>query len=61
MLRYEGQSYVTRCVKLLSHQEPIEGIRVWILLGYPSNVLQYPGYVRTSIPSNVLGYPSKCW
>ena len=35
------------------HKEPIEGIKVWLLLGYPSNILGYP--------SNILGYPSKYW
>ena len=34
-----GQRYVTHCVKLITHQEPIEGIPVWILLGCPSNIL----------------------
>ena len=24
------------------HKEPIEGIKVWLLLGYPSNILGYP-------------------
>ena len=24
-----------------THQEPIEGLKVWILLGYPSNILGY--------------------
>ena len=24
---------------IITHQEPIEGIKVWILLGYPSNIL----------------------
>ena len=42
MLGNEGQRHVTRCVKLITHQEPIEGIKVWILLGYPSNILGYP-------------------
>ena len=27
---------------IITHQEPIEGIKVWILLGYPSNILGYP-------------------
>ena len=27
---------------IITHQEPIEGIKVWILLGYPCNVLGYP-------------------
>ena len=42
MLGYSGQRYVKCCVKLITHQEPIEGIQVWILLGYPSNILGYP-------------------
>ena len=37
-----GQRYVKRCVNLITYQEPIEGIQVWILLGYPSNILVYP-------------------
>ena len=24
---------------IITHLEPIEGIKVWILLGYPSNIL----------------------
>ena len=27
---------------IITHQEPIEGIKVWILLGYKSNILGYP-------------------
>ena len=27
---------------IITHQEPIEGIKVWILLGYLSNILLYP-------------------
>ena len=27
---------------IITHQEPILGIQVWILLGYPSNILGYP-------------------
>ena len=27
---------------IITHQEPIEDIKVWILLGYPSNILGYP-------------------
>ena len=27
---------------IIKHQEPIEGIQVWILLGYPSKILGYP-------------------
>ena len=26
---------------IITHQEPIEGIKLWILLGYPSNILGY--------------------
>ena len=37
-----GQRYVTRCATLITHQEPMEGIQVCILLGYPSNMLGYP-------------------
>ena len=25
-----------------TRKEPIEGIKVWLLLGYPSNILGYP-------------------
>ena len=25
-----------------THKEPIEGIKVWLLPGYPSNILGYP-------------------
>ena len=33
------------CIKeklIITHQEPIEGIKAWILLGYPSGILGYP-------------------
>ena len=30
VLGNEGQRYVTHCVKLITHQKPIEGIQVWI-------------------------------
>ena len=35
--------YVTSITEklIITHQEPIEGIKVWILLGYPSNILRY--------------------
>ena len=26
---------------IITHQEPIEGIKVWILLGYPCNILGF--------------------
>ena len=29
-------------LKESTHKEPIEGIKVWLLLGYPSNILGYP-------------------
>ena len=31
------------CIKklIITHQEPIKGIKVWILLGYPNNILGY--------------------
>ena len=25
-----------------THKEPTEGIKVWLLLGYPTNILGYP-------------------
>ena len=33
--------YLTCIIKkiIITHQEPIEGIKVWILLGYPRNIL----------------------
>ena len=34
-----------------THKEPIEGLKVWLLLAYPSNILAYP--------SNILAYPIK--
>ena len=44
----ENTSY---SVKLITHQEPIEGMQVWILLGYPSNILGYPTkYLVITIP-----------
>ena len=27
---------------IITHQEPIEGIKVWILHGYPCNILGFP-------------------
>ena len=53
-----GQRYVNRCVKLITHQEPIEGIQVWIFLGYPSNILGYTSNIL-GYASNILGYTSK--
>ena len=51
VLGKEGKRYVKRCVKLITHQEPIEGIQVWILPGYPSNILGYEGeYLVITIP-----------
>ena len=42
--------YITCIIEklIITRQKPIEGIKVWILLGYPSNILG----------SNILGYPS---
>ena len=36
---------------IITHQEPIKGIKVSILHGYPISILGYP--------SNILGYQSK--
>ena len=36
--------YITCIIEklIIPHQEPIEGIKVWILSEYPSNILGYP-------------------
>ena len=43
---------------IITHQEPIEDIKVWILLGYTSNILGYTSNIL-GYTSNILGYPSK--
>ena len=40
---------------IITQQEPIEGIKVWILLGYPSNILGYPGKYCNYISNKKLG------
>ena len=42
---------------IITYQEPIEGIKLGILLGYPSNILGYRSNIL-GYPSNILGYPS---
>ena len=36
--------YITSIIEklIITHKEPIEGIKAWILLGYPSNIFGYP-------------------
>ena len=36
--------YITSIIEklIITHQEPIEGIKVWILLGYPCDIVGYP-------------------
>ena len=34
---------------IIIHEEPIQGIKVWILLVYPSNILGYPSKYCTVI------------
>ena len=56
---------------MITHEESIEFIKVWILLGYviyldihviyfeyPCNILGYPSNIL-GYPCNILGYPSK--
>ena len=51
VLGKEAQRYVMRCVKLITHQEPTEGIQVWVYLGYERNILGYPSkYLVITIP-----------
>ena len=51
--------FITCIIKIIiiSHKEPIEGIKVWILLRYISNILRYPSNILR-YPSNILRYPS---
>ena len=49
---FSGELFIQTCIiekLIITHQEPIEGIKVWILLGYPSNILGYPIQVNTVI------------
>ena len=41
MSLFKRAVYITCIIKklIITHQEPIEGIKVWILLGYPRNIL----------------------
>ena len=41
---------------IITHQEPIEGIKLWILLGYPSNILGYPSKYCNYISKKKLGW-----
>ena len=45
--------YITCIIKklIITYQEPTEGIKVWILLGYPSNILRYKSKVIRKVPS----------
>ena len=38
--------------KLIINQDPVEGIKVWILVGYPSNILElhFQEVIRTVPP-----------
>ena len=47
---------------IITHQEPIEGIKVWRLLGYPSNILGYPSKYCNYTSKKKLGqFPHSPW
>ena len=37
------------------HKEPIEGVKVWLLLGFPSNILGYPSKYQNHTYKNRFG------
>ena len=42
--QFSGEQFIQTCIiekLIITHQEPTEGIQVWILLGYASNILGY--------------------
>ena len=41
---------------IITHREPIEGPKVWILLGYPCNILGYPSKYCNYISKKKLGW-----
>ena len=46
----------------ITHQEPIEGIKLWILLGYPSNILGYQSRYCNYFSKRKLGrFPHSPW
>ena len=49
--------YVTCIIEklLITHQEPIVGQKVWILLGYQSNMLGYPSKYSNYTSKKKLG------
>ena len=49
--------YITRIKEklIITHQEPMEGIKVWILFGYPSNILGYPSKYSNYTSKKKLG------
>ena len=55
--------YYKKCI--ITHQEPIEGITVWILLVYPCNILGYPSKYCNYTSKKKLGwfphFPSPPW
>ena len=56
--------YITCITKklIITHHEPKEVIKVWILLGYPSNILGYPSKYCNYISKKKLGqFPHSPW
>ena len=50
---FRREVYITCIIEklIITHQDPIEGVKVWILLRYPRNILGYS--------SNYCNYTSK--
>ena len=56
--------YITRIIEklIITHQKPIEGIKVWILLGYPRNQLGYPSkYCNYTFKKKLGRFPHSPW
>ena len=47
---------------IITHKEPIKGMKVWILLGYPSNILGYPSkYCNYTSKKKFGQFPTLPW
>ena len=61
---FSGERFYYRKIhqeKEPTHLEPIEGIKVWILLGYPSNIPGYPSkYCNYTSKKKLGGFPIPC-
>ena len=56
---FSGERFIETCIikkLVITHQEPIEDIKVWILLGYPSNILGDPSKYCNYTSKKKLGW-----